>query len=83
MNSIENNLDYYYIVTGATSGIGKTLVYELDNVGEKLILIARSSEKLKDLESNLKTEHVYITVDLTNIQDLIDILKTINYKIAA
>jgi short-subunit dehydrogenase len=81
MNNIENNLDYYHIVTGATSGIGKALVYELDNIGKNLILIARSSEKLKELESNLKTQHVYITVDLTNIQDLIEILKTINYKI--
>ncbi|NQV77144.1 MAG: SDR family oxidoreductase [Lutibacter sp.] len=81
MNSIENNLDFYYIITGATSGIGKTLVYELDNIGEKLILMARSSEKLKELESNFKTEHVYITVDLSNIQNLIDVLQTINYKI--
>jgi short-subunit dehydrogenase len=81
MNNIENNLDYYHIVTGATSGIGKALVYELDNIGKNLILIARSSDKLKELESNLKTQHVYITVDLTNIQDLIEILKTINYKI--
>lgn len=81
MNFSENNCEYYYIVTGATSGIGKGLTIELDKLGEKMILMARSKEKLVELQSSLIGKHIYLQVDLTNIDDVINILKSTQYKI--
>jgi short-subunit dehydrogenase len=81
MKIIEDGFDKFYIITGATSGIGKALANALDLQGERMILIARSNDKLFDLESNLIGNHVYLQVDLTNIDELIEILKQTSYKI--
>lgn len=81
MNKSESNFAHYYIITGPTSGIGKSLACELDSAGEKMILIARSNEKLEDLKHNFKGEHFYLTVDLTNIDELVSVLKTLTFKI--
>lgn len=42
------------IVTGASSGIGKAIVQELDKAGMKLILTARSHDKLQELAKSLQ-----------------------------
>jgi short-subunit dehydrogenase len=81
MKVVQNYFNYYYIITGATSGIGKGLTVELDKLGEKLILMARSKEKLVELEYSLNGKHIYIEVDLTNIDDLMNVLKSKEYKI--
>jgi len=38
--------DKVIIITGATSGIGKALVYECASRGARLIISARNNEKL-------------------------------------
>jgi NADP-dependent 3-hydroxy acid dehydrogenase YdfG len=48
------------IITGASSGIGEAVAKELDAVGMKLILTARSQDKLERLASQLK--HAKIVV---------------------
>jgi NADP-dependent 3-hydroxy acid dehydrogenase YdfG len=42
------------IITGASSGIGRAIAYELDAAGMKLVLTARSQDKLEQLASNLR-----------------------------
>ena len=47
------------LVTGASSGIGKAIALELDKAGMKLVLTARSEDKLKDLASQCQNAKVY------------------------
>ena len=47
------------LITGASSGIGKAIALELDKAGMKLILTARSEDKLKDLANKCKDAQVY------------------------
>ena len=47
------------LITGASSGIGKAIALELDQAGMKLILTARSEDKLKDLAAKCSNTEVY------------------------
>lgn len=46
------------LVTGASSGIGKAIAQELDAAGMKLVLTARSEDKLNELAANCKQAEV-------------------------
>ena len=46
------------LITGASSGIGKAIAQELDQVGMKLVLTARSQDKLDQLAASLKNAKV-------------------------
>ena len=47
------------LITGASSGIGKAIALELDKAGMKLILTARSADKLEDLANKCSDAKVY------------------------
>ena len=70
--------DKVAIVTGASSGIGKALVYELAHQGAKLAIAARNIDELKKIESDLKskgTDVISIQTDVTiesDCQNLIE-----------
>lgn len=52
-------------ITGASSGIGKELAIQLNKAGAKLILSARSEDKLHDLHKSLNNEeHLVLPLDL-------------------
>ncbi|MCW3807705.1 SDR family oxidoreductase [Plebeiibacterium marinum] len=56
------------IITGASSGIGLALAKEFAQRGSKLVLAARSAEKLKDLETefnNKGTETICVATDVS------------------
>lgn len=53
------------LITGASSGIGKAIAFELDKAGMKLILTARSEDKLKDLADKCSNAKVY-TASITD-----------------
>lgn len=47
------------LITGASSGIGKAIAQNLDAAGMKLILTARSEDKLKEIAANCKQAKVF------------------------
>lgn len=66
----------WVVVTGATSGIGESLVLRLIDAKAKLYLISRNEQKLKALCNAAKmheTEAQYTAIDLSNREQL-DIL---------
>ncbi|MCF8378211.1 MAG: SDR family oxidoreductase [Bacteroidales bacterium] len=54
-----------FIVTGAGSGLGKGIATALLNEGAKVIVIARTKEKLEDLNNSFPGQVEMITADVT------------------
>lgn len=53
------------LITGASSGIGKSFAYFLSNMGYELILVSRDENKLRDVAKGLKTKVDIIPMDLS------------------
>lgn len=64
-------LDKTYLVTGASSGIGKALSQNIAMQGGRVVLVARDKGKLKDSMKELsqKQKHLAINYDLTNFEN--------------
>jgi ribitol 2-dehydrogenase len=58
------------IVTGASSGIGRAVAYELAGQGVKLVLTARSGDRLARLAQELSSESVVVPADMTSPKDI-------------
>ena len=52
----------YALITGASSGIGKAIAYELAKKGYDLILVARREIELNELKTNLESNYKIIVV---------------------
>jgi len=58
-------------VTGASSGIGRTIAIECSKMGASVIISGRNEDRLKDTMSQLKGDrHQFILADLSNKEDL-------------
>lgn len=57
------------LITGASSGIGRDMAKELSKRGYDLILVARDSEKLNKVKSELQTNIEVVCMDLSNVED--------------
>lgn len=53
------------LITGASSGIGRSFAYFLSNMGYELILVSRDENKLRDVAKDLKTKVDIIPMDLS------------------
>lgn len=78
----------YTLITGASSGIGKEMSRQLAAKGINLILVARSEDKLQNLQQKLqeqyKTDIKYLLYDLSEpnaAQDIYNHVKNVGYKI--
>ena len=58
------------LITGASSGIGKSLAFELASRGYDLILVARDKAKLEELQNTLKVDVQIIIADLSDIKNV-------------
>jgi short-subunit dehydrogenase len=66
------------IVTGASSGIGKALALELSSRGASVVMAARSADKLKLLEDEIKLkggEAFSVTTDVSSEKDCEELVK--------
>lgn len=66
-------------ITGASSGIGKTLAIELAKNGVKVVLSARRIEQLENIVEEIKNdggEAVFCKVDVKNKADLMGLVNT-------
>lgn len=72
-------LDKVVIITGASSGIGKSLAYEFSNHGSKLVLGARRSDSLIEISEDIKKsggDVVYCQTDVSNEVDCKNLILT-------
>ena len=59
------------LVTGASSGIGRTTAIECSKMGARVVVTARNEERLKETLSTLEGEgHQMILADLGKEEDL-------------
>ncbi|MDY8045197.1 SDR family oxidoreductase [Paenibacillus polymyxa] len=64
------------LVTGASSGIGKTTAIYLSNLGASLVLHGRNKERLHQTKELLNgTNHILISSDLTELDDASNIFE--------
>ena len=62
---MKNYKDKTVLITGASSGIGESFAKQLDELGSKLILTARSEDKLNKLASQMN-DAIVISGDLSD-----------------
>ena len=61
------------LVTGASSGIGESIAYELSKRGYDLILVARDKKNLERVSKNIMTKSRIIVCDLSNKDNVLDL----------
>lgn len=68
------------LVTGASSGIGRDMAKYLSSLGYELILVSRDEEKLKEVQSQIKTSSEVIPMDLSISQNCINLYEQLKDK---
>lgn len=64
------------LVTGASSGIGRSTAIECSKMGAKVILTARNEQRLQETLTQLEGEgHQYFVADLSREEDVISLVK--------
>jgi len=59
------------IVTGASSGIGRSCVYQLANKGAKLVLVSRSEDKMRKIKNDLgNVDAIVIKTDVSKMDEV-------------
>ena len=61
--------DRRILITGASSGIGRALAQQLAGLGARLVLAARSEDKLKALADELPVAVLVVPTDITREED--------------
>jgi short-subunit dehydrogenase len=59
--------DKVVIITGASSGIGRALAFEMGNRGAVVVIAARSVDKLAEIEAQLKSSGVKVLAVKTDV----------------
>ena len=81
MNDLNNKIIW---ITGASSGIGKELAIQLAQEGARIILSARSEDKLQALKSELQgEEHWVFPMDLMKVDEVPDKVQEVLQKVGS
>ena len=70
--------DKVVIVTGASSGIGEATAEEFARNGSKVVLAARSEERLSDIVKSIRNENgeaIYVKTDVSREEDCRNLVK--------
>lgn len=73
----ESIKDKVVVVTGASSGIGKSIAIQLTTKGAKVVLAARSEKKLISIKQQILKENgeaAYVVTDVTKKEDLMELV---------
>ena len=71
-----------FLITGATSGIGKEAARELARVGAKVTIAARSLEKAESVKKELSSERIdLLELDLADLESVRRAARKIDYEI--
>ena len=71
------------LIIGASKNLGKELVYQFNELGCKIIMIARNENKLKNIYKKIggkKNGHEYFALDLLEDKKLDDFITNLNKK---
>ncbi len=63
------------VVTGASSGIGEAIAYRLGHAGAKVVLVARSRDKLEVIADEIRTQGGEAFVHPADLSDMDDIAR--------
>ena len=79
MKELNNKYGEWALITGASSGIGKEFATSISEKGLNVILVARSSEKLKktaqELEKTFKVKTKVVVTDLATEKGIEKVIK--------
>ncbi len=76
-----NKRDHFFegkvaVITGASSGIGKTLAFDLTESGCKVVMVARNRKNLEEIAAELNTEKTMVlpadVTDYDEVSSLVD-----------
>ena len=62
--------DKNILITGATSGIGKTIAEQFAKEGARLVLVGRREEILRQLQKDFGQDTITIPCDLSKTEDI-------------
>jgi short-subunit dehydrogenase len=69
------------LITGASSGIGWALAEQLSAKGARLVLAARSEDKLRELAGSLKGEAVVVPTDIAQETDRVRLIEEVKTRL--
>jgi short-subunit dehydrogenase len=71
--------DKVVLITGASTGIGKSLAKKIFNEGSRLILVARRKNLLDELKNTLNAEKKILTIgcDVSNAEEVSNLIKSV------
>ena len=76
-------MEEYAVITGASSGIGKEFAFRLSKLNYNIILVARREDKLKKIASQIKTNTIVFSADLSNQEECLKLINFIkNYNVS-
>ena len=72
---MKNKINKVAWVTGASSGIGEALCYELSNKGYDIVLTSRNIANLKKVSQKIKTKSFIAQADVSNAKEVKKVTK--------
>jgi len=66
------------VITGGNSGIGKSIAQKYYEEGAKVVVFGRNKEKLQEVKSEISSDILTVSGDVTNTADLKNLFEKTN-----